>query len=74
MPKMADRRVAALPAGLIPLLDQRALETYYGVSSWTVLKWIAQGMPEEPFEGRERRFDLDKVKGWHAEQQLAASA
>jgi hypothetical protein len=75
MPKKSDRRVP-LPAGLLPLLSQKELETYYGVSDWTVLQWIDAGMPTEPFEGRGRRFDLDKVRAWHATrtQQLAATA
>lgn len=65
MPKKTDRRVP-LPAGLIPLLDQQQLETYYDVSDWQVLQWIKQGMPVEPFAGRGRRFDLAKVAEWHA--------
>lgn len=75
MPTKAERRVP-LPAGLIPLLSQKELETYYGVSDWTVLQWIEKGLPVEPFGGRGRRFDLDKVRDWMAEhgEQLAASA
>lgn len=65
MPTKADR-AAPLPAGLIPLLTQKQLETYYGVSDWTVLQWIKDGMPVEPFGARGRRFDLDKVRAWHA--------
>ncbi|MCX5431920.1 hypothetical protein OHU11_30170 [Streptomyces sp. NBC_00257] len=75
MPKKSDRVVAVLPAGLAPLLNQREIETYYGVSDWQVLQWIKQGMPTEPFAGRQRRFDLTAVRAWMAdEQQLAASA
>ncbi|WP_416975604.1 hypothetical protein [Streptomyces sp. 4F14] len=75
MPKKSDRQVG-LPAGLVPLLSQKELETYYGVSDWTVLRWIEAGMPVEPFGSRGRRFDLGAVRGWMAEhgQQLAASA
>ncbi|MGW4670145.1 hypothetical protein [Streptomyces sp. NPDC004324] len=75
MPKKSDRRVP-LPAGLIPLLSQKELETYYGVSDWTVLQWIEAGMPVEPFGARGRRFDLEQVKTWMAQQAkvLAASA
>lgn len=65
MPTKAERR-APLPAGLIPLLTQKQLETYYGVSDWIVLQWIQKGLPVEPFDGRGRRFDLDKVRNWHA--------
>lgn len=74
MPKKTDR-VATLPAGLTPLLTQKQLETYYDVSDWQVLRWLEAGMPQEPFAGRGRRFDLAKVEAWHAEQQqLAATA
>jgi phage terminase Nu1 subunit (DNA packaging protein) len=75
MPKKAERRVP-LPAGLLPLLSQKELETYYGVSDWTVLQWIEGGMPVEPFGARGRRFDLNEVRAWMAEQaqQLAPSA
>ncbi|MFF2385158.1 hypothetical protein [Streptomyces sp. NPDC058108] len=69
MPKKSDRRVP-LPAGLIPLLSQREIETYYGVSDWTVLKWIEAGMPVEPMrvtgtQKAARRFDLAKCRAWH---------
>ncbi|MFE4535629.1 hypothetical protein ACFRKB_11175 [Streptomyces scopuliridis] len=73
MPKKSDR-LTGLPAGLIPLLTQRQLETRYGVSDWQVLKWIKAGMPVEPFAGRQKRFDLAKVERWMAEQDEAASA
>ncbi|MEU6279790.1 hypothetical protein [Streptomyces sp. NPDC047028] len=75
MPTKSDRRVA-LPGGLIPLLSQKELETYYGVSDFTVLQWIKAGMPVEPFGARGRRFDLNEVKTWMATQdeQLAATA
>lgn len=79
MPTKSDRRVP-LPAGLLPLLTQPELETYYGVSDWTVLRWIEAGMPVERLRrtGQKkevRRFDLTAVKAWMAEQdQLAASA
>jgi hypothetical protein len=74
MPTKSDRRVP-LPAGLIPLLTQKELETYYGVSDWQVLQWLKAGMPEEPYAGRSRRFDLAKVRAWMAEQteQLATA-
>jgi phage terminase Nu1 subunit (DNA packaging protein) len=75
MPNKAERRVP-LPAGLLPLLSQKELETYYGVSDFTVLQWIKAGMPVEPFGARGRRFDLTAVKAWMAEheQELAATA
>ncbi|MFE6931807.1 helix-turn-helix domain-containing protein [Streptomyces sp. NPDC057699] len=67
MPKKTDR-LTVLPAGLLPLLSQPQLETYYGVSDWTVLQWIKQGMPVRPFVGRQKRFDLTEVEAWMAEQ------
>ncbi|UWE08581.1 hypothetical protein [Actinacidiphila bryophytorum] len=74
----ASRR-HTLPAGLVPLLSQPELETYYGVSDWTVLQWIENGMPVEPVrparpvapgekpERTVRKFDLAKVQAWHAQ-------
>ncbi|MFD8845503.1 hypothetical protein [Streptomyces pseudogriseolus] len=75
MPTKSDRRVP-LPAGLLPLLTQKELETYYGVSDWTVRQWIDEGLPVEPFGARGRRFDLNRVRDWMAThgQQLAATA
>lgn len=78
MPTKADRRVP-LPAGLLPLLTQPELETYYQVSDWTVLQWIKEGMPVERLKttGKRkevRRFDLNKVKAWMAERDQLASA
>lgn len=74
MPRKRDRRVA-LPGGLLPLLTQKELETYYGVSDWTVRQWLDEGLPTEPFGARGRRFDLNRVKEWMAEDgaQLAAA-
>jgi phage terminase Nu1 subunit (DNA packaging protein) len=78
MPRKSDRRVP-LPDGLLPLVDMKQLETYYDVSDWTVLQWIKQGMPVEPMRvtgarKAARRFDLVKVRAWHAEQQQLAAA
>jgi hypothetical protein len=65
MPKKSDR-LAPLPAGLLPLLSQPQLETYYGVSDWKVIQWLKKGMPQEPFDSGGRRFDLIEVKAWMA--------
>lgn len=78
MPTKSDRRVP-LPAGLVPLLTQPELETYYGVSDWTVLKWIEAGMPVKRLKrtGQKkevRRFDLAAVEAWMAEQDQMAAA
>ncbi|MFD4508662.1 hypothetical protein [Streptomyces sp. NPDC058457] len=81
MPKKSDRRVP-LPAGLIPLLTQPELETYYDVSDWTVLqwiKWIKEGMPVEPVRSTGtqkamRRFNVNEVKARHAANRQAAEA
>lgn len=73
MPKKSERFVV-LPAGLVPLLTMREMETYYGVSDWQILQWIKAGMPVAPFAGRQRRFDLDEVRAWMAEQDADSSA
>jgi phage terminase Nu1 subunit (DNA packaging protein) len=73
MPTKSDRRVA-LPAGLVPLLTQPQLETYFDVSDWTVLQWIREGMPvihlapTGKARYARRRFDLQAVCAWHAER------
>lgn len=56
--------VALLPP---PLLKQKELQDYYGVSDWTVNKWVREGCPVERLRGGSRRFDLDAVRAWHAE-------
>jgi phage terminase Nu1 subunit (DNA packaging protein) len=71
MSRKSDRRVP-LPAGLLPLLTQGQLETYYDVSEWTVMKWIEAGMPvkrlKKTGQRKEvRRFDLNAVEAWMAE-------
>lgn len=67
MPEKPER-VTPLPDGLVPLLNQRQLEAYYGVSNWTVNQWIQRGMPTEPMRTagrkRQRRFDLERVRAW----------
>lgn len=78
MPKKSDRRVP-LPAGLVPLLTQPELETYYGVSDWTVLKWIEAGMPVQRLKAtgqrkEVRRFNLTEVQAWMTDEQQLASA
>lgn len=77
MPTKAERRVE-LPPGLVPLLSQPQLETYFGVSDWTVLQWMKDGLPVVLIKTGDatpqRKFDLDAVRAWHAERVLAASA
>lgn len=55
--------VSTLP---LPLLKQAELEKYYGVSDWTVNKWVRDGCPVERLRSGHRRFDLAAVKAWHA--------
>jgi hypothetical protein len=69
----AERR-APLPAGLIPLLTQREIETYYGVSTWQIEQWRKAGMPDEPYAGQGRRYDLAKCQAWHAQNAKDARA
>lgn len=71
MPTKSER-ITELPDGLLPLLTMPQLETYYGVSDWQVLQWIKRGMPVEPFTGRQRRFDLNKVRAWMADDSSTA--
>ncbi|MFH9610480.1 helix-turn-helix transcriptional regulator [Streptomyces sp. NPDC017448] len=73
MPTKSER-VTTLPAGLMPLLTMREMETYYGVSDWQILQWIKQGMPTAPFAGRQRRFDLAEVRAWMAGRDADSSA
>jgi phage terminase Nu1 subunit (DNA packaging protein) len=61
--------VSALP---LPLLKQIELEKYYGVSNWTVNKWVREGCPVERLRNGHRRFDLEKVRAWHAGDAEAA--
>lgn len=49
-----------------PLLKQQELREYYGVSDWTINKWVREGCPVERLRGGTRRFDLEAVKTWHA--------
>jgi hypothetical protein len=67
------RRRRALPDGLLPLLSQPQLETYYDVGQWQIDRWVADGMPVEPFAGKGRRFRLDRVIEWHASRTAEAS-
>jgi hypothetical protein len=76
---VAGAATTTLPPGLSPLLNQKQLEKFYGVSNWLVNEWIKAGMPTVPMatagRKRQRRFDLDAVKAWHAEHdQLAVPA
>lgn len=73
MRKKSDREVP-LPNGLVPLLSQRELETYYGISDWTANKWVRDGCPVERLPGGSRRFNLTDVIDWLAEQTAEAEA
>lgn len=53
-----------------PWLDERALATYYGVSTRTIRRWRAGGMPSRVF-GCVRRYRLSECEHWH-EQRGAA--
>lgn len=62
-------REAALPPGVTPLLTKQQLATYYGVSTWTVDKWVREGCPTKKLPlTRGKRFDLAAVEEWAAEQ------
>ncbi|MFI1938367.1 hypothetical protein ACH44C_14465 [Streptomyces purpureus] len=64
---LADRTEILRPVGISPLLTTELLMAHYGVSNWTVNEWVKAGCPVEPTKMRGRRFDLDKVRAWHAQ-------
>ncbi|MFD5081897.1 hypothetical protein ACFWOG_04545 [Kitasatospora sp. NPDC058406] len=57
--------VTTLP---LPLLKQRELQEYFGVSDWTVNGWIRKGCPVQYLPNGHRRFDLADVRTWMATQ------
>jgi phage terminase Nu1 subunit (DNA packaging protein) len=59
--------VIALPH---PLLKQKQLEEHFGVSDWTVNSWVRKGCPVEYLPNGHRRFDLQTVREWMAEQSV----
>ncbi|MCQ6250858.1 terminase small subunit [Streptomyces malaysiensis] len=70
---LAERAETLRPTGLTPLLTTAQLMARYGVSNWTVNEWVKRGCPVEPTPFRGRRFDLECVKAWIAED-LAQTA
>jgi phage terminase Nu1 subunit (DNA packaging protein) len=73
MTTLAERAQVLAPLGLTPLLTQAELEAYYGVSDWTVNQWVRRGCPVEDTPFRGRRFDLERVKTWVAEDRRRAA-
>lgn len=71
---LTERAAALSNVGLSPLLKLHELQAYYGVSNWTVYEWIKRGCPSEPLPGKGRRFDLDRVRAWIAENASDANA
>lgn len=65
---LAERAATLRAVGLAPLLTTEQLQARYGVSNWTVNEWVKNGCPLEPTAFRGRRFDLEKVEAWMAEQ------
>lgn len=63
---LAERIDTLRPTGLSPLLTTAQLMARYGVSNWTVNKWVQQGCPLAPTAFRGRRFDLAEVEKWMA--------
>lgn len=70
---LADRTEILRPVGISPLLNTEQLMALYGVSNWTVNEWVKNGCPLEPTAFRGRRFDVDKVRAWMADQVRAAA-
>jgi hypothetical protein len=73
-PEVAASATTQLPDGVKPLWKQPQLEEYYGVSNWTVNQWIQRGCPIEPTAFHGRRFDIDKVRAWMADNAKPRSA
>lgn len=65
---LAERAEILAPTGLAPLLTTDQLRAYFGISLWTVNEWRKSGCPMERIPGGRRRFSLDAVKAWLAEQ------
>lgn len=63
---LAERIDTLRPTGLSPLLTTAQLMARYGVSNWTVNKWVQKGCPLAPTAFRGRRFDLAAVEAWMA--------
>lgn len=77
MATLTERTETLRAVGLTPLLTTAQLQARYGVSNWTVNKWVQDGCPVEPTRFHGRRFDLARVRAWMAaadEPQLAATA
>jgi|tagenome__1003787_1003787.scaffolds.fasta_scaffold13258677_1 hypothetical protein len=53
-----------------PWLDGRALARHYGVSTRTVRRWRAVGMPSRSFGGV-RRYRLSDCERWHEAREMA---
>ena len=71
MPSLIERAETLRPTGLLPLLTTVQLMAYYGVSNWTVAKWVRAGLPVEPMASRGWRFDLATCRAWHRQQAAA---
>ncbi|WP_330339358.1 hypothetical protein [Streptomyces sp. NBC_00557] len=71
---LAERSETLRPTGLSPLLTTAELMARYGVSNWTVNKWVQRGCPVEPTVFRGRRFDPDAVRSWMAKEAGVAAA
>jgi hypothetical protein len=71
---LAERTETLRPTGLSPLLTTAQLMARYAVSNWTVNEWVKKGCPVEPTSFRGRRFDLDAVRQWMADQSTDAAA
>jgi hypothetical protein len=47
-----------------PWLDEHAVARHYGVSTRTIRRWRASGMPSRTFGGV-RRYRLSECESWH---------
>jgi hypothetical protein len=53
-----------------PWMSERALALQFEVSTRTVRRWRAAGMPSRVFGGV-RRYRLSECDGWHAQREPA---
>jgi hypothetical protein len=53
-----------------PWLDERAVARHYGVSTRTVRRWRAAGMPSRSIGGA-RRYRLSECEHWHERREPA---
>ena len=75
-PEGRDGVVVAFPSGRgesnvwEPWQDERAVARHYGVSTRTIRRWRAAGMPSRSIGGV-RRYRLSECEDWHERREPA---